>query len=102
MSAAREDVRMSWHATALAQEDNVATLLQPVAAGETVRVKRTDGVIEVRANEAVALCHKIALADLKPGDAVIKYGECIGEATAPITRGSWVHIHNVRSRRAQA
>jgi altronate dehydratase len=93
---------MTWHATALAPEDNVAMLLQAVGAGEHVVVKRADGLAELQATEAIALCHKIALADLKPGDPVIKYGECIGEATAPIARGSWVHVHNVRSRRGRA
>jgi hypothetical protein len=93
---------VTWHATALAPTDNVAVLLQPVSAGEGVVVKRSDGVVELRANEPIALCHKIALADIAPGDPVIKYGECIGEATEPIRRGSWVHIHNVRSRRGRA
>jgi altronate dehydratase len=93
---------VTWHATALAPTDNVAVMLQPVAAGEGVVVKRADGTVEVRANEPIALCHKIALADIAPGDPVIKYGECIGEATVRIARGSWVHIHNVRSRRGRA
>ena len=93
---------MNWHATALAPEDNVAMLLQPVAAGERVLVKGPQGVTELFATEPIALCHKIALADLSAGDAVVKYGECIGEATAPIARGSWVHVHNVRSRRGRA
>ena len=26
-------------------------------------------------------------------------GEVIGEASAPIRRGGWVHVHNLRSRR---
>lgn len=92
---------MRWHAAALAPGDNVAVLLQPVAAGGTVLVKCGDAVTQVRAAEAIALCHKIALRDLAPGDAVIKYGECIGEATAPIARGSWVHVHNLSSRRGR-
>ena len=93
---------MSWQATTLAGDDNVATALQPIAAGEKVSVKTTGGIIEVTALEPVALCHKIALADMAPGAAVIKYGQCIGVATAPIRRGGWVHVHNLRSRRAQA
>ena len=92
----------TWHATALSPQDNVGVLLQPVASGETVRVKSAGGIVEIHATEAIALCHKIALADLAPGDPVIKYGECIGEATAAIPRGGWVHIHNVRSRRGRA
>lgn len=92
---------MNWQATALSVSDNVAVVLQPVAAGEDVSVKLADTVVTVKVLEPIALCHKIALVDLRPGDAVIKYGECIGEAIAPIARGAWVHIHNLRSRRAQ-
>lgn len=93
---------MTWHATALAAGDNVAVVLQPVAAGEPVIVKTPGGLVELQAVEPIALCHKIALTDLAPGDAVVKYGECIGEATAAIARGSWVHVHNLRSRRGRA
>jgi hypothetical protein len=59
-------------------------------------------VVTVTALEPIALCHKIALADFRPGDAVIKYGECIGDAVTPIARGACVHVHNLRSRRARA
>ena len=93
---------MSWRATTLDSADNVATTLEPVAAGDHVTVWTTDGIVVVEAREPVALCHKIALVDLERGAKVIKYGQCIGEATTPIARGSWVHIHNLRSRRAQA
>ena len=93
---------MTWQATTLADNDNVATVLQPIAMGETIVVRTAGGLIEIAALEPVGLCHKIALVDLAPGDVVIKYGQCIGEATAPIRRGGWVHVHNLRSRRAQA
>lgn len=93
---------MSWQATTLAAGDNVATVLQPIAAGETLAVQTAAGVIEVTAREPVALCHKIALTDIPAGAAIIKYGQCIGLSTAPVRRGDWVHVHNLRSRRAQA
>jgi len=92
---------VNWQATALSADDNVAVVLQPVAAGEDVAVKLGERLVTSRALEPIALCHKIALVDLRPGDAVLKYGEHIGEATAPIARGAWVHIHNLRSRRAR-
>ena len=41
--------------------------------------------------------HKYALADIKKGEPVIKYGQIIGRATADIKAGEWVHTHNVRS-----
>ena len=91
-----------WTATALSADDNVATLLRAAAQGERVVVRTTGGDVAVTALEPIALCHKIALRDIAPGEAVLKYGECIGEATAAIPRGGWVHIHNVRSRRGRA
>jgi hypothetical protein len=81
--------------------DNVAMVLRPVKGGESVRVKHGDMQIDVRALEDIALCHKIALADVAPGEAILKYGECIGEAVQAIRRGGWVHVHNIRSRRAR-
>ena len=41
--------------------------------------------------------HKIALGDIAPGEAIIKYGVVIGQATAAIPRGSWVHLHVMHS-----
>lgn len=92
---------MTWQATALDASDNVAMLLVSVAAGQDVVVNVAGRTTTVTALESIALGHKIALADVRPGDALTKYGECIGEATQPIARGAWVHIHNLRSRRAR-
>ena len=93
--------RASWQATALSPNDNVAIALEPVVAGQHVVVSLGERALTITSLEPVALGHKIALADLRPGDALIKYGECIGEATASIARGAWVHIHNLTSRRAR-
>lgn len=51
------------------------------------------------AAEDVPLGHKIALADLKAGETIVKYGEDIGRATADITRGAHVHTHNLKTKR---
>lgn len=73
--------------------DNVATLLGD--AGD--RVTLNDGR-EVRLAAAVAHGHKVALADIPGGAAVVKFGIPIGVASADIARGDWVHLHNVESR----
>lgn len=96
------DSGKSWEASALGAGDNIAMLLESVAAGQDVHVKIGDAIATITAREPIALGHKIALADLQPGALLLKYGECIGEATAPIARGAWVHVHNVRSRRARS
>jgi len=41
--------------------------------------------------EAVPEAHKVALADLAEGDAIVRYGVTIGYANRAIARGSWVH-----------
>jgi len=56
------------------------------------------GGAQISVAEAVAPGHKIALRDIAPGEAVVKYGYAIGEATAPIAKGTWVHAHNLRTR----
>ncbi len=74
-------------------QDNVAVALHPVAKGETVTV---DGVT-VTTSEEIPQGHKLALASIREGDSVIKYGYPIGHATAPIPAGAWVHTHNMRT-----
>jgi len=49
------------------------------------------------ANEQISRGHKVALRDLASGEPVLKYGVSIGQATAPIQRGDWVHLHNCKS-----
>jgi altronate dehydratase len=81
----------------LTPEDNVATALEPLTAGTVVELEGLTLTIQ----EAVPLCHKVALADLEPGEAVVKYGQPIGRTTAAIRAGCHVHVHNIRSDRGQ-
>jgi (2R)-sulfolactate sulfo-lyase subunit alpha len=55
--------------------------------------------IEVNALVDIPLGHKIALADMKVGDTVLKYGTDIGKVVAPIRKGEYVHIHNLKTKR---
>jgi len=47
----------------------------------------------------VPIGHKVALADIKKGDTVWKYGQDIGVAVADIARGEHVHVHNLKTKR---
>jgi (2R)-sulfolactate sulfo-lyase subunit alpha len=47
----------------------------------------------------VPIGHKVALADIKKGDTVIKYGQDIGKAVADIAKGEHVHVHNLKTKR---
>ena len=80
--------------------DDVAVLLRPVSAGESVMVAGRGVAIETRA--ALPLGHKIALRPLPAGSLVRKYGEVIGRLTAPAETGDHVHVHNLMSLRGSA
>lgn len=79
--------------------DQVATVLQPVQAGDTVTVEDSGTTFLITAAQDVPFGHKIAVTDLPVGTSVCKYGEVIGVATAAIPLGSHVHEHNLRSLR---
>ena len=79
-------------------DDNTATALNDIEAGETVSLVSKSGPVgEMSAKQAVPFGHKLAVADIKPGDKILKYGETIGLATQSIGKGEYIHIHNVES-----
>lgn len=78
-------------------KDNVAVLLEDAQAGDVCR----SGDITCTAVEAIEFAHKIALADIRVGETVLKYGHKIGYATVPIAKGAWVHRHNIESERGR-
>jgi len=55
--------------------------------------------VEVKAVMDIPLGHKIALADMKVGDTVLKYGTDIGKVVSAIKKGEHVHIHNLKTKR---
>ena len=72
----------------LHEADSVAVALTAIAPGDAV-----DGVI---ARDAIPRGHKVALRDLRAGEAVVKLGHPIGIAGADIQAGAHVHTHNLR------
>jgi hypothetical protein len=79
----------------LAAADNVGIALRDI---ETNEAARSAGGSSIAAREAIPLGHKIALADIESGQAIVRFGVPVGIATKPIAPGQLVHIHNVRSR----
>ena len=73
--------------------DNVAIALANIVSGETVELSGRN----ITAIEDIPQGHKLALVPISQGDYIVKYGNPIGCATAPIQAGSWVHTHNVRT-----
>src|SRR5690348_16256086 len=78
-------------------DDNVATLLDDAAPGPVAIIGAGAMHGELSAREPIARGHKIALADLRAGAAVMKLGARIGLTAQPIARGAWVYLHNLSS-----
>jgi altronate dehydratase len=75
--------------------DNVATALEALEPGRVL------AGVAVTVRDAIPRGHKIALARIAPGAAVVKYGSSIGVATEEILPGAHVHTHNVASARGR-
>ena len=75
------------------QEDNVAVALRPIGKGETLEI----GDISVTTVEEIPQGHKVALKAVKAGEEVVKYGFRIGFAKEDISKGQWVHVHNLKT-----
>jgi altronate dehydratase len=84
-------------AIAISEQDNVATALEPLEAGQTVEIAGR----EILVASPIPRGHKIALRAIRAGEPVVKYGSPIGTATADISAGTHVHTHNVESTRGR-
>ena len=84
------------------QGDHVAVAVRDVSPG-TADVGFLDGTdqVTVEVHAEIPLGHKVALQDVSEGDDVIEYGVRTAIASAAISKGDYVHIHNVRSARWQ-
>ncbi len=84
-------------ALVISDRDNVATALEPLAAGTALDL---DGR-HVVTRAAIPSGHKLALVDISAGTPIVKYGSPIGTATVAIASGDHVHTHNVASGRGR-
>jgi altronate hydrolase len=73
-------------------QDNVVTLLCPIARGGTV-VWAGGGPLD--ANQDVPAGHKVAIEPIPAGEIIRKYGHPIGAAAEAIAPGDHVHTHNL-------
>lgn len=83
------------------EQDNVATALTDLRGGDEVDLDRKGTSERVTVAQDIPFGHKFATSDISAGGMVIKYGEPIGTATAPIGKGEYVHVHNTVSRRGR-
>ena len=75
--------------------DSVAVALRALKAGEKIPVSGANNELEIL--EDIPMGHKIALKNIEAGEAIIKYGFPIGEATSEILKGHHVHTNNVKT-----
>jgi altronate hydrolase len=80
---------MSANTLRLHEADNVVVALKSVQPGDPV----DHGTVIAR--EPISPGHKVATRRIETGQTIIKYGQIIGWATAPVDPGYHVHTHNV-------
>ena len=82
-------------------KDNVATIIGELKAGQTVTATVGRKSRRVKSKTDVPFGHKVAIARIKKGEPVLKYGASIGSATEDIEVGDYVHVHNIESNRGR-
>ena len=86
-------IRAIW----IVPKDNVATVTEPAACGQSVFCSCGDRELTVSALSEIPQYHKIALCSIPCGAPIYKYGEVIGFAREIIPTGAHVHTHNTAS-----
>lgn len=81
--------------------DHVGVATRDIDAGERVVgvYMDDDSTVEVTANRAVPLGHKIAIVELAPKASVMEYGLPIAYAPDGFKIGDYVHTHNIKTLR---
>ena len=84
------------------RKDTVAVVVvEGVKAGMRLNgwIMDEDSTMTVQARQDIPIGHKVALADMRPGDTVWKYGIDMGKVVAPIKAGEHAHVHNIKTKR---
>lgn len=75
------------------KKDNVLIILKSLKRGEIIEI---EGEI-LKLKEDIDKGHKAALFDIEDGENIIKYGMPIGRAVKNISKGEWIHTHNIKT-----
>jgi altronate hydrolase len=86
-------VPLTQYAVHLRPQDNIAVAARGIPANTALSFNGGT----VLATAGVELGHKFAVANIKEGDAVYKFGQIIGFATKNIASGEHVHTHNIKA-----
>jgi (2R)-sulfolactate sulfo-lyase subunit alpha len=71
----------------------------PAGTDMLCRITEDNSTFRLTVLDDVPIGHKVALADLREGDTVLKYGEDIGRMVASVGKGRHVHVHNLKTKR---
>ncbi len=85
----------------LKPSDKVAVALMEIPVGAMVKVTCQDLEIDVEMKQSIEFGHKFAVAAIKQGEDITKYGEVIGGAVCDIQQGEHVHTHNLEGKRGR-
>jgi altronate dehydratase small subunit len=92
---------MKQNAIMIKAEDNVATALRDLDAGDICQFVAGQETLSVTIKEPIAYGHKFAVRDISEGTDIIKYGEVMGRATTQISQGAHAHVQNIESLRGR-
>jgi altronate dehydratase small subunit len=92
---------MKRDAIVIRAEDNVATAIRSLEAGDEAVVGIGEEVTRLKLCQSIDYGHKISLKNIAPGEEILKYAAVIGKATRAIKAGEHVHVHNVESLRGR-
>jgi altronate hydrolase len=73
--------------------DDVAVTLEAIESGATLALDSQPLIV----TNDIPKGHKIALRNFAAGDSVRKYGHIIGRTNCKVSRGEWLHEHNIES-----
>jgi altronate hydrolase len=72
-------------------DDNLVIALIPLSPSRTITV----GTRQIKTTSAINAGHKVAIAPIKAGEVVRRYGQIIGFAQKDIQPGDHIHVHNL-------
>ncbi|MFN9113381.1 MAG: UxaA family hydrolase, partial [Bacteroidota bacterium] len=72
-------------------DDNLVIALIPLSPGRTITV----GTRQIKTTSVINAGHKVAIAPIKTGEVVRRYGQIIGFAQKDIQPGDHIHVHNL-------
>jgi altronate hydrolase len=75
------------------KNDNIVVALMDLSMGDIITI----GSSKLTLKEDIKRGHKIAIEDIKAEENIIKYGFPIGHSIVNISKGQWIHTHNIKT-----